>query len=197
MLALASLYLSLRRTIIRVSDFITVFRGSGIRSWFDWELLQSRDYSVAETFSRSNTVLGALETVWYTWPDGSLGDWRNQGNRRLRVEEVASRRNFPDKKSCNYIQRLASGMRGNSTPLYLILPCYRTERGRVLVLDGNHRAIAAFKSEVDIRLLIFAITGPDNPLMLPDLLHETNPDATAEAWAHCRAEIEKKFREES
>jgi hypothetical protein len=194
MVAPASRLFLARRSTIRVSDFITIFRGAGIRSWFDWELLQSCNYSVVEVFSRSRTLLGAAETVWYTWPDGSLGDWRNQGNQRLRVEDVAARDNFPDKKSHDYIQSLTSDMRNNSTPPSLVLPCYRTERGKVLILDGNHRAIAAFKSEVDIRLLIFAITGTDNPLMLPDLLHEVNPGATTEAWAHYRTEIEEKFR---
>jgi hypothetical protein len=182
-----------RRRTIEVSDFVTVFRESGIRSWFDWEMLQSPDYSIAEMFSRSRSALGAMETVWYTYPDGSPGDWRNQDNRRLRVEEAAPRDNFPSRESFDYIESLASSMRNNSASPYLVLPCYRTEQGKFLILDGNHRAVATYKSEADIRRLVFAITGPDNPLILPDLLHETNPDATAEVWMHRCIEIEEKF----
>lgn len=75
----------------------------------------------------------------------------------------------------------------------LVLPCYRTSGGKLLILDGNHRAIAAFKSGEDIRLLIFAVTGLDNPLVLPDLLHETNSDSPPEVWAALRAEVEHNF----
>jgi hypothetical protein len=183
-----------REDAIKVSEFATVFHDQGIRSWFDWEFLRSPDYSVTEIFSRSAQVLGSLETVWYVQPDGSPGDWRGRGNRRLRVEEAALRDDFPDSKSYGYIQELAAGMRKGRAPYHLLLPCYRTERGRLLILDGNHRAVAAFKSDIDSRLLIFAITGPDNPFMLPDLLHEKNYDADPEAWERLRAEIEEKFR---
>jgi hypothetical protein len=60
-------------------------------------------------------------------------------------------------------------------------------------LDGNHRAVAAFKSEQDVRLLVFAIAGIDNPLMLPDLLHETDADLSPDIWAKRCAEIEQNF----
>jgi hypothetical protein len=140
--------------------------------------------------------MGGLETVWYTWPDGSIGDWRNQGNRRLQVKEAATRPDFPNESSYDYIERLISDIRAGSTPPYLVLPCYRTQRDKLIILDGNHRAIAAFRSDMDVRLLIFAVTGTDNPLLLPDLLHETIPDSTAEVWVHYRTEIEKKFKGE-
>lgn len=189
--------LTRRRIIIRVSDFLTIFRESGVRSWFDWDLLRLPEYAVIETFSRSKAILGSLETVWYASPDRSLGDWRDQGNRRLRVEEAAPMTNFPSKSSNDYIEQLASGMRSSPTPPYLVFPCYRTQQGKMLILDGNHRAIAAFKSGTNLRLLIFAITGPDNPFMLPDLMHETASDLTPGAWAQRCTEIEEKFKKNS
>jgi len=180
-------------TLIKLTDFITVFRDSGIRSWFDWGRLQPPEFTVVECFSKSKAVLGKLETVWYVWPDGSLGDWRNQGNRRVNVEEAAQLNRFPNDKSYDYIRHLMAQMQDASAPLMLVLPCYRTRGGKLLILDGNHRAIAAFKSGKDIRLLIFAVAGLDNPLVLPDLLHETNSDSSPEAWAAWRAEIEHNF----
>lgn len=182
-----------QEVVIEIHDFVTIFRGAGIRSWLDWDLLQSANYSVLEKYSRSRVSLGELETVWYIKSDGSLGDWRNQGNRRLRVCEAAARADFPSAESARYMQQLAAGMRASTTPSLLVLPCYQTGRGGVLILDGNHRAVAAVKAEVDVRLLIFAITGPDNPLMLPDLLQEKGIDSTPELWARHRAEIEAKF----
>jgi hypothetical protein len=183
----------MRGASIKLTDFITIFRDSGVRSWFDWDRLQSPRLTVVECFSKSKSVLGKLETVWYIWPDGSLGDWRNQDNRRVSVEEAAQLDRFPNAKSHDYIRRLTAQMQAASLPLMLVLPCYRTRDGKLLILDGNHRAIAAFKSGQDTRLLIFAVTGLDNPLVLPDLLHETDSDSPPEVWATRRAEIEHNF----
>ena len=170
-----------------------IFRDAGIRSWFDWELIQSPSYSVVEKFSRSVIDVSRLETVWYIRPDDSLGDWRNQGDRRLSVKDAATRQAFPNKDSEGYIQKLISDMYACGTLPYVILPCYRTLHGKFIILDGNHRAIAAFRSEMNVRLLIFAVSGPDDPLLLPDLLHEMSSETSAELWAQYRTEIERKF----
>ncbi len=180
---------------IKVSDFIMIFRNAGIRSWIDWELIQSPSYSVTERFSRSVADVNDLETVWYIRPDGSLGDWRNQSDRRLSVKDAAARRDFPSERNEKYVQRLISDMRTSPTPPYLVLPCYRTQHGKLIILDGNHRAVSAFRSDIDVRLLIFALSGPDDPLVLPDLLHEISSESSAELWAQYRAEIERKFTE--
>lgn len=157
-------------------------------------MIQPPSYSVTEIFSRSVAAVSGLETVWYVRPDGSLGDWRNQGDRRVSVKEAAARRDFPSQASEQYIQRLMSGMRASPAPPYLILPCYRTQRGKLIMLDGNHRAIAACRAGMNVRLLIFALAGPDDPLLLPDLLHEMSPESSAERWAECQAKIEQKFK---
>lgn len=172
---------------------MTIFRGGGIRSWLDWEMIQSPDYSVLELFSRSVADVSKFETVWYIRADGSLGDWRNRDDRRVSVKDAAARRDFPSKASEQYIQRLISDMRASSAPHYLVLPCYRTRSGKYFILDGNHRAIAAYRSGMDVRLLIFALSGPDDPLLLPELLHELDPEPSAELWAQYQAKIERKF----
>jgi hypothetical protein len=182
-----------RRNPIKVSDFMTVFRDGGIRSWLDWEMVQSPDYSVVEIFSRSVADVSRLETVWCIRADGSLGDWRNQDDRRVSVKDAAARRDFPSQASEQYIQELISGMRASPAPPYLVLPCYRTQSGKFIMLDGNHRAVAACRSGMDVRLLIFALSGPDDPLLLPELLRELDPEPSAELWAHYQAEIERKF----
>jgi hypothetical protein len=171
-----------------------IFRDAGIRSWFDWELIQPPGYSVVEKFSRSVADVSRLETVWYIRSDGSLGDWRSQSDRRLSVKDAATKHVFPNKDSEDYIQSLISDMCARPEPPYLILPCYRTQDGKFIILDGNHRAIAAFRSDMDVRLLIFAVSGPDDPLLLPDLLHEMSSETSVELWAQYRAEIERKFK---
>jgi hypothetical protein len=184
-----------RRKEIEVADFITVFQDSGVRSWFDWARVVSPEFTVTEIFSRSKSLLGQLETVWYTSPDGSLGDWRNQGHKRVLVEDAAQRVKFPSEQSSRYIYRLLMAMQAEPVPLRLVLPCYRTGSGSLLILDGNHRAVAAYQSESDVRLLIFAISGPDNPLVLPDLVHETSSDLSPEDWTTRCKEIEKNFKQ--
>jgi hypothetical protein len=180
---------------IDVTEFATVFRDSGIRSWLDWDRIISSNYSVEQIVSRSIFALGELETVWYIQPDGSRGDWREQDSRRVCVQEAARLTNFPNTESSAYISHLAAQMEKAATPTILTLPSYMAKTGQLLILDGNHRAVAAFKAKRDVRLLIFAIKGTDNPYVLPDLLHETYGGATPEAWAMRRAEIEHRFTE--
>jgi hypothetical protein len=188
-------YAARKAQSIKIADFITVFRGAGIRSWFDWDRLEPGSYSVIEEYSRTKSVLGRLETVWYVWPDGSLGDWRNQDNRRVCVEEAASLTRFPNDKGLAYINELAVRIDNATAPEILVLPCYRTRTGKSLLLDGNHRAIAAFRSKRDVRLMIFAVTGADNPLLLPDLIHETKGGVPVDRWDTLREEIERNFTE--
>lgn len=140
-------------------------------------------------------MLGSLETVWYIQPDGSLGDWRDQASRRVSVQETIGIPDFPSVESAAYISYLTAHAENEAVPTILVLPCYRTQTGKLLILDGNHKAVAAFRAKQEVRLLVFAVTGIDNPLILPDLLHEIHRDAAPTVWATRRAEIEQGFTE--
>ncbi|MEV3924554.1 hypothetical protein [Actinomadura coerulea] len=50
-------------------------------------------------------------------------------------------------------------------------PSLRTASGRDLLLDGTHRAVAAYGTGAPVTLFVFALRGPAGPETLPDLVH--------------------------
>lgn len=56
------------------------------------------------------------------------------------------------------------------TPVLLALPGYAVGTD-TLILDGTHRAAAAFLAKADMRLLLFILRGPTRHEILPDLAH--------------------------
>jgi hypothetical protein len=151
------------------SQYCEVFRDAGVRAMLNWELLTQLDCPVAESYSRSRKVLGNLFTVWYQRPDGSPGDWHGESDRPLRVREAAA---APSRISADRRQRVEEFIKTfaqDPEPVQLVLPGYTVAAKDVLILDGTHRAVAAFLAKVEVRLLIFSLAGPLDARVLPDL----------------------------
>jgi hypothetical protein len=175
-----------------VDEFATVFRDGGVRSWLDWEVALRGRFPVDETFSRSVDLLGSLQTVWYLRDDGGFGDWRQPTHQRQSVAEAAGLSDFPSARSRAYINELAAGYAAAADPPVLVLPAYRTADGRPILLDGNHRAVAAYRGARAPRLLVYCLIGPADPLVFPDLLHEVGAKSEAD-WAAMVERIHDRF----
>lgn len=153
------------------SDYETVFRDSEIKSWLDWDLVNEAKCRVREIYSRSAELLSGLHTVWYRAPDGTNGDWRNQGDRPLRIGEVSTTRStWPAERQAR-MKYFMQELRKLEHPLLLVLPAYSPNDHDTILLDGTHRAAAAYLGKVQVRLMIFTIMGPCDARILPDLKH--------------------------
>lgn len=154
-----------------IGDFITVFKDGGVRAWLDWDALEDAGCAVREQFSRSPDVLGGLFTVWYQTADGTDGDWRNPGDRPLRVAECADAMDIWPADRRDRIHGFADAFRGDDRPVQLVLPAYAVGGDGAVLLDGTHRAVAAHLSGADVRIMLFVLDGPLDPRVLPDLGH--------------------------
>ncbi len=153
------------------SEYETIFKDSGMRARIAWDVLAALDCEIIETYTRSTDVLSSLYTVWYISPDGLNGDWRNAQDDPLRVgDAIKTVGSWPDDRK----QRIAAFQNTfmqQREPIQLALPAYAPNDRDTILLDGTHRAAAACLARVSIRLLVFAVRGPCNAAVLPDLQH--------------------------
>jgi hypothetical protein len=175
-----------------VGTFAEFFRGD-IRSWLDWNRVLSGDYEVTEHFASDEDALADLSTVWYTAPNGDPADWRRRDASRLLVRQASSDDALAGERR-PYVDHLAFRPGGQGRTHILVLPCYETARGTKLILDGNHRAVAAYRGKHRIKLITYSVKGADDPFVLPDLLHEVRPRLDKGLWAGWCQRIEAHFR---
>lgn len=153
------------------SEYRTIFKDSGLRAWIAWDILDGLRCNIKETYTRSTELLSGLYTIWYVSPDGTSGDWRNSQDNPLRVgNAIKAINSWPEerKRRVSYFQDSFARRRG---PIQLVLPAYAPNNHDTIILDGTHRAVAAYLARVDIRLIIFAVRGPRDREILPDLQH--------------------------
>ncbi|MFI9587522.1 hypothetical protein ACIHCQ_38225 [Streptomyces sp. NPDC052236] len=157
---------------MRVDQFVDAFQGGGVRVQLSWDRLDSSEFSATHTVSRSTGLLGSLFTVWYEGQQGGNSDWRRAAH-PLRVSEAS--RTEPDWPA-NRRHRVSSFEKEfvqAREPIQLVLPTYALHDGGLLLLDGTHRAVAAHRASVPVRLLIYTLRGPVHQDVLPDLRHHT------------------------
>lgn len=151
------------------SAFVLSFKEGGVRAQLDWRRVVS-ECTVEERYSCSHKELGELYTVWYADESGRDTGHDHQGARPLRVSEVAfTEATWPPARAFT-IAALRREYASADSPVRLTLPGYRVG-DEVVLLDGNHRAAAAYLAEVDLRILLCVLRGPTDSGMLPDLRH--------------------------
>ncbi|MFB9249034.1 hypothetical protein ACFFWE_12410 [Sphaerisporangium melleum] len=156
---------------MNIGDYIEFFDPDVIGAWLDWDAVTSSDCQVSETCSRSREYLAGLYTMWYATPDDTDGDWRGERDRPLRVGEARrTSRSWPQGRASG-VTRLRDAFVRENRPVHLVLPGYSLGNGRVLLLDGTHRAVAAHLSGLEVRVMVFSIEGPLDAAVLPDLAH--------------------------
>jgi hypothetical protein len=148
-----------------------VFGSGQIKARLDWNRIGEPAFQVEESIDDSREQLGAMCSVWYMGADGAPADWSAAGARPLSMHEAAN----PDIAwSDHRAERLATFeecFASANEPIQLILPAYGVGHGRRLILDGTHRAVAAYRAAVPVALFVFALRGPVDPAVLPDLMH--------------------------
>lgn len=154
---------------INIHDFVTVFDAT-VRAWLDWSRVLT-ECTVDESFSDSRAELGELFTVWYAGPRGQHAGYDGPGARPLRVGETSlTEATWPTERATKIETMSASHAGSAREPVVLPLPAYRVGAGAV-ILDGTHRAVAAYRARAEVRLMLFILDGPTDPEILPDLRH--------------------------
>ncbi|RSM59282.1 hypothetical protein DMH03_25885 [Amycolatopsis sp. WAC 01376] len=151
------------------SAFALIFGDGVVRAKLDWQRVVD-ECVVEERYSRSRKELGELCTVWYADESGRDAGYDHQGARPLRVSEVAITEASWPRARASMIAALRAEYTRTARPVQLTLPGYRVG-DEVVLLDGNHRAAAAYLADADTRLLLYILCGPTDSGMLPDLRH--------------------------
>ena len=157
-----------------VDEFATVFADGAIKARLDWSVVRER-CTVRESFSRSAEVLGSLFTVWYIGPDGGYRAYLDPDARPLRVRDHRDARSSWPAHRARKIDDLVTQFKAADQPVQLVLPAYALPGNEMVLLDGNHRAVAAYLTDVPVRTMVFALHGPVDEAVLPDLRHHLSP----------------------
>ncbi|MFD7534725.1 hypothetical protein [Streptomyces sp. NPDC059819] len=160
-----------------LQQFATRFRDD-IRVMIDWtQLADANTYVSVRTLAREEARrhLARLFTVWYTSPEGEDSLWIRPGSQPLRVGEAGrTAQRWPEVRT-HAVADLVQAYTAAPEPVPLNIPAYAVDDGRFLLLDGNHRAVAAHRAGAAVRLTLFALHGPVCETVLPDLRHYGAP----------------------
>ena len=162
-----------------MADFESLFAVRAIRTWVDWEALDDSNCTVRAAILTDVESLRRIHTVWYR-NQGEPADWRDQAARRVSVGEEA------DRVTLDTLDR-------RLLDVPHVFPALDLGGGQLMLLDGNHRAVALAALGNPIHLLLLILEGPHEPLVFPDLIHEAEVSGPADKWLDKVAEIETKF----
>ena len=149
-------------------------------SFLDWERAQRECWPI-RTIRISAAALRAFYTSWYAGPNGPLADSVEMRGRTLLAFQMPGARPVPvgqvavtldawiEKKAL--ITRYRYALQSFPPPIAISLVTYGLPNGQHLILDGNHRAVAAFLTGKEALVTALVICGPCDPHALPDLVH--------------------------
>ncbi|MEU6403938.1 hypothetical protein [Streptomyces sp. NPDC046985] len=157
-----------------LDDFVGRFR-AGVRAELDWtRLAAERVETGVETLdgAAARRRLAELYTVWYADGAGTESRWDAPGSRPLRVATAARALSAWPEERRRAVASVTRSFAAGRGPLALTLPTYQVGEGRHVLLDGNHRAVAAhLTADRDVRLTLWSLSGPVCEAILPDLRH--------------------------
>ncbi len=115
-------------------------------------------------------ALGDLFTVWYATPDGEAAEFHDDDARPLSVREAATEQIWPADREAR-LAALTDSFKAQAEPVQLVLAAIIAPDDRIVIVDGTHRACAAYRAQNEIRMLLFTLHGPTSATVLPDLAH--------------------------
>jgi hypothetical protein len=146
---------------MRLSEFLAVHR-ERIHMDLRHEKL-SNDVTIKEVYITTLKDLGAVRTAWY-WPqERDCSDYLDISKPSLRVSDVAYNLSLVTEKHRQIIIDKA-----NKPEPLSHMPAYALPNSEYLLLDGNHRAVAAMRKN-RLPIALDVLYGPIRPSVLPDL----------------------------
>ncbi|NCD18395.1 MAG: hypothetical protein EOL89_00160 [Actinobacteria bacterium] len=152
-------------------QFETIFKPI-IRAELDWEAAAGSSVWLEVL----DSLPGDWHTVWYLvgrgteW--GRLGAHHESNAVPLTVSEAAREvaSESGPLKDFDKVREIAAAFASHGSA-DLLLAAWRTRTGRTIILDGNHRVVAAALAGVPVRTVAMVIRAPADCTVLPDLVH--------------------------
>jgi hypothetical protein len=147
--------------------------GHLVRVELNWDEAARRASRVSVRHCRFRTELGEFYTVWYAGADGADVGFAEAGARPLLVCEAAAPARLTASRD-RVVRGFERKFSRIGEPISLALPVYTTDSGAEILLDGNHRAVAAYRCELPVDLIVHRLHGPALAAILPDLAHHAD-----------------------
>jgi len=132
----------------------------GINVGFNWTRMEDEEWTISTSSTKSQSELGKLYIPRYVAEGVELVGYKDQGARPLTVEEAAKSLQGWPRLSSDIITGYISDFNRCSPPIKCVFPAYRISDDEKLLLDGTHRAIALFQSNLDFELCLATVQGP-------------------------------------
>lgn len=146
-----------------LADFRRRFdRPDGVRVNLDWERLAASNPAIHVRTLSLVTNATEVFTPWYARDDGLPCDYDSPGAKPQSLAAAA--------QNALLLRRHDVSSDVPSDPR-LEVPAYRLGAGGLLLLDGNHRAVACVVAGVDQAVTAYVVEGPLDGAVLPDLVH--------------------------
>ncbi|WP_141817618.1 hypothetical protein [Ornithinimicrobium humiphilum] len=149
-----------------IETFRDLFGPPVVRSLLDWEALLRLRPAVTTQVMVSAESIGGLRTTWYLDETGAGEvDYATSSCPPITVAEAAARLHDLDPARQRHLDATARHLGTQA----ILAPLYRLNHHDLLILDGNHRLVAAYLRGTEVRVLAMILHGPLDPQVLPDL----------------------------
>lgn len=144
-------------------DFEHHFR-SAVKVQFNWNKFITSDWPIELRYFSLPEKSDLIYTAWYALADGSVCGYDAESAKPKSVAAAAS----------NTLLRKYHGVREAKPPEPTsVIPAYKLNHEKILLLDGNHRTVSAQFSGSKMALAAFVVRDPIDKDILPDLVHWT------------------------
>jgi len=145
--------------------------GSEIRMYFNWSRLMSEEWPVEIVTISGSNELAALRLPWCLSSKNEFVSFETEDGFPVRLSEVGVWFAYLPTGIRDKIERFESEFRHAPRHVSFDFPAYAIPMQQHLVLDGNHKLCALTRSGVPFRLQMWAVNGPLDETVLPDLRH--------------------------
>lgn len=151
-------------------DLFMQYFGGDVRVLLNWGCLGAKARRL-EGFVL--TQYEQLESVYLPWYTGAGGEvpFDSPSAVPICLSCIPSALSLLKEQRQSKIRALSSKFNLLESPVQLTVPLYSLGTGKYLLLDRCHRMAALSLSKGSFKVLAFAVTGPIDTDVLPDLLH--------------------------
>jgi hypothetical protein len=150
----------------------------------DWQRAFAERWPICVVEFHEIQQIRALNVAWYCGHDGPLPDIVEIKGQQQHACSVPQARPVTVGYVADHldtwiigkrtrIEQYAHAFQASPNPISISLVTYSLPGKRFLILDGNHRAVAAVLSGKEMTATLVVICGPCDPTALPDLIHWT------------------------
>jgi hypothetical protein len=150
-------------------EFIRKFR-TDIHVMFNWPLFELEDWPIDIMVLENNINIHDWYMPWYIDLGGQEANYNSKNAIPLSINDVLHSEYIMNKRN-NRVSEIKAIFNGLEQPICFDIPVYSLNKGKYLVLDGNHRIIALIKKNIKYILRAYIIHGPIDENIIADLVH--------------------------